>query len=168
MKIGIISDSHDNIWKLERAFPTLRQTEAVLHCGDLISPFMINKLKAGLEDIPVHIVWGNNDGDKQLVAKAAITAGTIMLHGDFAELELGGRRIAINHYPEIGRALAASGAYDLVCYGHDHTRHEERVGETLLLNPGEIMGMNGVSSLALYDTQEGEIEWVELGEQGAS
>lgn len=164
MKIGIISDSHDNIWKLAKAIPHLREADAVLHCGDLISPFMINKLKAGLDDIPVHIVWGNNDGDKRLVAKAAAEAGSIVLHGDLAELELGGRRIAVNHYPEIGRALAASGEYDLVCYGHDHTRHEERVGDSLLLNPGEIMGMNGISSLAFYDTQEGEIEWVEIAD----
>ena len=77
MKIGIISDSHDNIWKLEKALETLQSTDVVLHCGDLIAPFIIKRLKAGLGDRPVHVVWGNNDGDKRLLTQFAQEAGTI-------------------------------------------------------------------------------------------
>lgn len=162
MKIGIISDSHDNIWRLDNAIETLRNTDVVLHCGDLIAPFIIKRLKAGLGDRPVHIVWGNNDGDKRLLTQFAQEAGTIKIHGDIAILELGGKRVVVNHYPEVGRALAESGGYDLVCYGHDHTKYEERIGETLLVNPGEIMGMNGTSTLAIYDTESGLVQWVEI------
>ena len=72
--------------------------------------------------------------------------------------------MAVNHYPEVGRALAESGKYDLVCYGHDHMKHEERMGETLLVNPGEIMGMNGPSTLAIYDTETNLVQWVEIPE----
>ena len=88
--------------------------------------------------------------------------GSITIHGDFASLEIDGKKIAINHYPEIARREAESGKYDLVCYGHDHTAHNEMIGKTLLLNPGELMGMNGRSTLAIYDTQSEEIEWIEL------
>jgi putative phosphoesterase len=162
MRITVISDSHDNIWKLAQAMPYLAQSDAVIHCGDLVAPFMIKRLAAGVKEVPVHSVWGNNDGDKRLLTQFAEESGNITIHGDFAHLEIGGRSIAVTHYPDIAQALAASGQYDIVCYGHDHTAHEEQVGGTLLLNPGELMGMNGKSTLAQVDTVTLLVTWVEL------
>ncbi len=161
MRIVVLSDSHDNLWKLEAAGPTIASAEAVIHCGDLCSPFMVRRLAELAGERPVHIVWGNNDGDTFLIARVASGFPSVKLHGQLAELELGGMRVAANHYPEIARGLALSGLYDLVCYGHDHQRFEGRVGECLLLNPGELMGMKGVSSLAVLDTSSRRVEWVE-------
>ncbi len=162
MRIAIMSDSHDNLWKLEEAMPLLRETEAVLHCGDLIAPFMMIRLIKGAGGHPVHVVWGNNDGDKRLLSQVAASAENVHLHGEFAEIELGGLRVALNHYPRIARALAQSGRYDLVCYGHDHTAHQEWVGQTLLLNPGELMGMKGKSTFAIVESTDRTVEWVTL------
>ncbi len=92
MKIAIVSDSHDNIWKLAAAMPHLAEADAVIHCGDLVAPFMIIRLIKGTDGKPVHLVWGNNDGDKGLIAEVASQAENITLHGDFAHLELGGLR----------------------------------------------------------------------------
>ena len=39
--------------------------------------------------------------------------------------------------------LAKLGIYDFVCYGHNHTLEQEKMGPTLLLNPGPIMGYHG-------------------------
>jgi len=86
----------------------------------------------------------------------ATQAGNVTLHGEFAELELGGRVIAATHYPAIAAGLAASDRYDLVCCGHSHRAAEERVGHTLLINPGEVMGRFGRSTYVLYDTHMGE------------
>jgi len=158
MKIGIISDTHDNLWRLDEAIQHLAEVGAVLHCGDLISPFMVHRLGKGLPNIPVHKVWGNNDGDKRAVAKAAEGYPGFTIYGELAEIEIDGLRIAINHYPEIAKGLAKSGLYDLVCYGHDHTAHQELVGDTILLNPGEVMGLMGSASLAIWDTESKEIE----------
>jgi len=162
MRIGIISDSHDNIWRLEEAIQHLKTVDLVLHCGDLISPFMVHRLAKGLVSIPVHIVWGNNDGDKLTVARIAQNYPTFTVHGEFAELEIDDFRIAVNHYPEIAKGLAHSGKYDLVCYGHDHTAHQEQIGRTILLNPGEVMGMNGRSTLALFDLKMRRVEFIEF------
>jgi putative phosphoesterase len=161
MQVAVLSDSHDNIWKLDQAMPHLAAADAVIHCGDLIAPFIIKRLAAGIKK-PVHIVWGNNDGDKRLLSQFAQEAGNITIHGDYAQLELGGRSFAVTHYPEIAQALARSGQFDVVCYGHDHTAHEGHIGDTLLLNPGEVMGMNGRSSLAVIDTETLLVTWVEL------
>jgi putative phosphoesterase len=162
MKLGIISDTHDNIWRLDEAKPHLRQVEYVIHCGDLIAPFMIHRLGQGLSGVPVSIVWGNNDGDRAAVAKTAQEYPEITIHGEYAELTLSGLRIAVNHYPDVCRGLAASSSFDLVCYGHDHTAHQEMIGETLLLNPGEIMGLNGRSSFVILETATREIDAIEL------
>jgi hypothetical protein len=158
MKIAVISDSHDNIWKLEKALPHLRAADAVIHCGDICSPFMVRVLGDGVGGKPVHIVWGNNDGDVLLISRTAARFPGIQLHGIVAELDLDGVPVAVNHYPVLGRALAATGKYRLVCYGHDHEAHDERVGDCLLLNPGELMGMNGPSRLAVVDTRSWTVE----------
>jgi putative phosphoesterase len=163
MKIGIISDSHDNIWRLDEAIPHLQDCEAVLHCGDLIAPFMVKRLSDGLGEIPIHMVWGNNDGDQRLVTQLAAKAGRFTIYGELAEFEIDGLRIAMNHYPEVGKPLANSGTYDLVCFGHNHTASLEQIGSTVLLNPGEIMGLNGRSTLALFNTDSRTTDFVELG-----
>jgi putative phosphoesterase len=157
MKIAVVSDSHDNIWKLREALPRLREVAAVIHCGDLCAPFMIRELGDGLAGVPLHVVWGNNDGDTFLLSKVAQPYPDVTLHGQLAELDFNGFSVAVNHYPRIGQALARSGMYDAVCYGHDHTAHEEWVGDCLLLNPGELMGMKGASTFAIVDVESREV-----------
>jgi len=160
MRIGVLSDIHDNIWALERALERMQKCEALLVLGDLCAPFTMAMIAKGFAG-PVHVVWGNNDGDRLHIARQAEQAD-VTLHGEFAELTLAGRRIALTHFPHIGRALAAGGAYDLVCHGHNHQRSLAEVGRTLLLNPGEVMGRFGVSSVAIYDTASASAEIIEL------
>ncbi len=151
MRIAICSDIHDNIWKLEAALPGMNEANVLIFCGDFCAPFTLTQLGRGFEG-PVHAVLGNNDGDQRLLLTKAEEVGNVELHGQFTELELGGLRVAVTHYPDIARGLAAGDRYDVVCYGHDHTLHEERVGGTLLVNPGEIMGRFGRSTYMLLDT----------------
>ena len=153
MKIAILSDTHDNIWKLDKALQMMDSADALIHCGDLCSPFVIKHLGEATKGRPVHIVWGNNDGDPLTICRISTQYNGIRLHGQFAELQLDGVRVAVNHYPEIARPLADSGHYDLVCYGHDHTAHESYNGQCILLNPGELMGLMGKTSFAWFDTQ---------------
>ncbi len=163
MRIAILSDTHDNIWKLDEAMPHLREADVVLHCGDLISPFVIRQMADGLQGIDLHVIWGNNDGDQRALTAAAQQSENIYLHGHYAALELGDLKIAMNHYPDIARSIALSGRFDLVCYGHDHTAHEEKLGRTLLLNPGEVMGLHGRCTFADYSTDKASVAWIELG-----
>jgi len=162
MKLAILSDTHDNIWALRSALTRMGGAEAALHCGDLCSPFMLKELGEGMAGKPVHVVWGNNEGDVLLMTRVAALLSHVHLHGAFAEVQYDGLRIAVNHYPEIARGLAASGQYDLVCFGHNHVASVTRAGHCVLLNPGEVMGLMGRRTLALFDTQTREAEFVEL------
>jgi len=161
MKIAVLSDSHDNIWKLDAAMEILQRAEAVLHCGDLCSPFMIKRMGEGIQ-APIHIVWGNNDGDRFNILKVAQNYKQIYIEGPYAELELGGREIAMTHYPQIACAAARSRQFDLVCYGHDHTAHQEKVGDCLVLNPGELMGLQGRSTVACIDLETMQAEVIDI------
>jgi predicted phosphodiesterase len=49
-----------------------------------------------------------------------------------------------------------------VCHGHSHERVIERLGRTVRVNPGEVMGRFGLSTYALYDTTTGETRIVEV------
>lgn len=153
MKIAIMSDSHDNIWKIDQALEKVKDADVLIHCGDLCSPFVIKHLGDWAGERPVYIVWGNNDGDRQMITSNAEKYAYITLCGEYARLELDGVRVFVSHYPEIAESVADSGDYDLVCYGHDHTRAKKKIGKTVLLNPGEIMGLNGTSTLAVFDTK---------------
>lgn len=144
MKIAILSDIHDNVWNLKKALDmiVLQETDAMLFCGDLCAPFII-KLLGRAYAKPIHMVLGNNDGDVAAIIANAKNYSNIRIHGDYFRGELDGKSIAVNHYPDKARALAEQGGYDIVCYGHNHSLAEERIGNTLLINPGAIMGYHG-------------------------
>jgi putative phosphoesterase len=140
----------------------MQDADVIIHCGDLCSPFIIKHLGRASAQRPMHIVWGNNEGDLQLICEVASLYPNITLHGNLAELKLAGTSIAVNHYPEIARALACSGNCDLVCFGHTHLAHEEQIDQCLLLNPGELMGMNGAATFAWFDTETRGVEFVQV------
>lgn len=159
MKIVILSDIHDNIWNLKAALSRLTQADALICCGDLCSPFVVNLLADGFRDKPIHIVFGNNDGDPFRISKNAGRFSYVHLDGEFFQAELGGKRFAVNHYNDIGLGLARSGMYDVVCFGHNHCYQVEQVGATLVINPGTLMGYDPINArevpptLVIYDTK---------------
>ena len=84
--------------------------------------------------------------------------------GNFAALELDGRRIALLHgtHEDIVGALLKSGSFDVVVRGHNH-RAEVREGKTLLVNPGEVCGyLSGRQTVALLDLAELRAEILQL------
>ena len=161
--VAILSDSHDNIAVLEKVLTAANAAGAttLLHCGDLCAPFMLNLLGERFAG-PIHVVFGNNDGDGRLLQTVAARHPQITLHGIYAELAIADRRVAMIHYPEPALRIAQSSQFDLVCYGHDHTRHLEKMGAGWLLNPGEILGMKSTPSWALYDAERGTVEVREI------
>src|SRR5690242_7597197 len=94
MKIGILSDTHDNIAAIEAALRefTARGVELVLHCGDIQSPTTV----ASFASIPTHFVLGNCDFEAESFAPAMQLAGA-KLYEPFGELELCGKKIGWIH-----------------------------------------------------------------------
>jgi putative phosphoesterase len=168
MRIGILSDIHDHLANLATAIGFLNEhhAETLICCGDLCSPFVVDELKkfAG----PVHIVFGNNDADLFRITRKC--DGRVQAHGELLEIELGGRKIAVNHFDNIARPLAHSGLYDLVCFGHNHRISLARIGEALAVNPGPIMGVaftrsgweRVAATFAIYESVNGTVEYWQI------
>jgi len=162
-RLAILSDTHDHIWQVDQALPHLRQAHAVLHAGDWVAPFTLKRLAEGLAGVPLHGVFGNNDGERRVLAEVARGYSHVTLHGEFASLEIAGLRVAVTHYPDIARAIAQGDAYQVVVYGHDHQARQEWIGDTLLLNPGELFGgLTGRSTFVWLDPASRGLEWVTL------
>ena len=162
MQIGILSDIHDRRDNLRTVLLSLEECDAILCLGDLCSPFIVSDLAKGFPR-DIHIVFGNNDGDLMRITRNAEAACTderqVLFHGEFAEIVFEGKRFALIHYDTIGRALARSDLYDVVCCGHNHEHEVTQVGETLLINPGEVHGLvKGVVSCGVYDTETGDAD----------
>ena len=160
MRIAVLSDIHDNVWKLAAALDAVAGSDALVCCGDLCSPFVIHQMARAFGN-PIHIVFGNNDADTFRIANNARQYGHLRLHGEFFRGEFGGRRLAANHFDNIAREVAKSGEFDVVCYGHNHVYDVSRIGKTLAINPGALMGAafaaDGTradvpSTFVIYDT----------------
>lgn len=162
MLLGVMSDSHDNMPNVERAAEIFNRegVELVIHLGDVVAPFIVKRLAERLK-AGVIMVYGNNDGEKRLLRAVAEEAG-YEIHEPPVVVDVAGRRLLLAHgfgskenTLAIVEALASSGRFDAVLYGHTHQADHRRLGDTLLLNPGETYGhLHGEPSIAILDTED--------------
>ena len=162
VKIGIISDSHDQMDNIRKAVEIFKEKKVdfVFHLGDCINP-VAAKSFLGLK---IKGVFGNNDGDKFRLVKAYEEIDGELL-GDFGELECAGLRFALYHGAdqEIKDALVKCGKYDVVFSGHTHIIENKKVGNTLCINPGTAHGFGGRATIAIFDTYAKKLEIIDLG-----
>ncbi|UVE51613.1 metallophosphoesterase [Haloferax larsenii] len=162
MKLGVVSDTHDNLDFVEAAVSHFEAeaVDVVVHCGDIVSPFSATPFDA---DFDFHAVRGNNDGEWKL-REIVESFGTY--HDDFAHLTLAGEEIAVYHGTESGLvdALVESGSYDYVLRGHTHERVVEHHGKTTHLNPGglPIAGADDDFHVAIVDLGTGDVSFEAL------
>ncbi|MDQ1279954.1 MAG: uncharacterized protein QG670_1216, partial [Thermoproteota archaeon] len=99
-------------------------------------------------------VFGNNCAERaQLVRSLKEIGGD--LRGFFAEVQADGLKIALlhGHNSELLESIISTDAYDVVVYGHTHTSKVDRVGRTLVINPGEVCGyLSGRRTFAVLDS----------------
>ncbi|MCX8030203.1 MAG: metallophosphoesterase [Thermodesulfovibrionales bacterium] len=159
MKIGIISDTHDNLVNLKKALDIFNQQNVnhIIHAGDFTSPFtakILMEFKGGFSGI-----FGNNDGDKLLLSKAF--NGNIFSQPYVFNLSQ--KKIVVLHEPTVVDALAESGHYDLVIYGHTHKALIKQVKNTLVINPGEAGSwLYGKATVAIANIEKMTAEIVNI------
>lgn len=159
MLVGVVSDTHDNTRLASRAGEIFSKegVDAVIHLGDVISPFTLAALLAQIEVRKAYIVLGNNDGEKFGLQRVAQSYGAKLLEQP-STVEIGGRRLLLLHgfgspenTVEIVEALAESGRWDAVLYGHTHQADSRFHRRILILNPGDGGGVLSKPSIALID-----------------
>jgi len=163
MKIAVMSDTHDNVVNMKKVLGRISEigVDQIIHCGDLISPFIMDELQAF--EKKVHVVFGYQDVNLVTISHSFEKKySNLIFYKDFGKIEIGGRKIFIIHNNELSREIAENKKYDVVFYGHNHVAKSELVGKTLLVNPGEVLGIKGKVTFAVYDTEKNNIEIIEL------
>ena len=163
MKIGVMSDSHDNLPAIRRALARFEAegAECIIHAGDIVAPFSVKELLKFKG--PVYGCFGNNDGEK-----AGIRALWPAVAEPPCEVRLGGRRILLTHdEAALQKAPELLERAEVVIFGHSHkiVPGERRRGGPVRLNPGECGGwLTGMSTVAILDTDTLEVRILTLGD----
>lgn len=171
LRIGLLADVHDHVRALGRALPWLREhTDVLVVLGDLVSPFVMKLLGSGYPH-PIHVTYGNNDGDLHRLTATAAGFDHVVVHAELYRGSLGGRAVIAQHYPDIADVVDPSSA-DLVAFGHDHRARSARRDQAWFVNPGTLMGYDPVAaadvpaSWAVYDGAAHEVRfWRLAGDQ---
>ncbi len=161
MKIAVFSDIHDNDANLKKFFKDIedRNVDELICLGDFIKASTVQIIiDSGYK---TYAIWGNNDGEKVFITRLAERSnGKFEISNNTEAIyTIGGKKVYLNHYPEIAPTVARSGEFDAVFYGHNHTEfYERQENGCVLCNPGEIYGYNsGKASYAVWDTEANEV-----------
>ncbi len=140
MKVGIVSDTHDNtpavVWIIE--YLNKNKITMTFHAGDMINPGIVRRFAEHYEG-ELHFVFGNNDGEHALLVRRADEANKVICHMQEMRLELEGRKIFMNHYSTISESVAKSGEFDICIGGHDHRFRVIEHHQCLFVNPGNTV-----------------------------
>lgn len=153
MRIGIISDTHDNLAAIDKAMTAMRSSkvEAVIHCGDFVAPFAMKLILKHVRamDVPFFAVFGNNDGEHHGLSALWPELSKGPLH-----IELDERKLVVVHdVADLTHEDEFSA--DVVISGHTHLEpvNELRDGR-LYLNPGECCGwLTGECRIMILQTR---------------
>lgn len=159
MKIGVISDTHDRLPTLRRALALFERQKvaAIFHAGDIVAPFAARLMAPGELQVPLHCIYGNNDGERQGLKSILPDLTDGPLH-----VQLVGRRIVMHHWIE-QLDSAAIAAADVVISGHTHQVVNEPHDGRLTLNPGECCGwVTDRCTIAVVDLDELKADIIEV------
>jgi putative phosphoesterase len=120
MIAGVISDTHGRISR--QALEALKESDVIIHAGDIGSPEVVKSLE---KIAPVYPVRGNTD-----IGFWARSLPMTQL------VEIGGKSFFVLHNLMTLNIDPISTGIDVVIYGHTHVPSEERRGGVLYFNPG--------------------------------
>ena len=161
MKIGILSDTHDERNRTAVAVRLLTSAGATVlfHCGDLTLPEMAPVVGV----IPTHFVFGNNDfshADEIRSEIQKLEGGICLEWGGVVTLS--GKKIAMTHghrSSEVRRLMSLQPDYFL--FGHSHIAEDSLENGVRRINPGALHRARRFS-VALLDLTNDELRFFDV------
>ena len=160
MKIGVPSDSHEDVGNLELALASYRAEgiTQVIHCGDMTTASTVRSL----DGFEVVYVDGNMDQGLPEIYRTLrdLNSHSVVLPTFEGEFE--GVSIGVTHRDNENelRRLIDSGKYQYVFHGHTHRRRDVTQGIKRIYNPGALQFE--FRSYSTLDLKTGEITLIEL------
>ncbi|MCX7885620.1 MAG: metallophosphoesterase [Caloramator sp.] len=129
MRIGVVSDSHRDLYMLDKAIKSMGKLDLVIHLGDEYRDIIKVNEKYKL---PVEYVSGNNDFGVERIPEKV--------------LSINGKKIFITHGHRYNVYFGLESLYfkaleagaELVLYGHTHVQDINNRKNIFFLNPGSV------------------------------
>jgi putative phosphoesterase len=160
MKIGILSDTHNDIELTQKAINIFNENKVdlVVHAGDITSPRMLGLFK----NFKCKFVLGNGDIDAEALNAESEKLGFSDIE-KYCTFTADGKKIIVFHGNDVTqfRKAVASGMYDYVIKGHTHLFENYVSNKTRIINPGSLYGADEFS-VAILDTESGRIDRIRI------
>lgn len=145
MKIGVISDTHGGLWGWERSWEVLKNSDYIIHCGDLFNHGPGNPIPEKYSpkellnifnniNLPLFIAKGNCDSEVDQ------TFLNLPISYPFLFLNINEIRILVSHgnlyKKEEWINLGMKWKIKFLILGHTHIPLIEKIDNLILLNPG--------------------------------
>ncbi|MCD6428607.1 MAG: metallophosphoesterase [Desulfurococcales archaeon] len=163
----VISDTHDDLESIKKIKEVVTKLSIsnIIHLGDYTSPFTLMEV-LDISGVEFTGILGNNDGDRVKLKEL----GGSRISEQPLELKVGSyNAIAIHGFKDINltrrivHALARSGYYNIVLYGHTHEYDLRVSNNVLIMNPGTLAGyLSSYKSYGIIDLNLGVAEVREL------
>ena len=141
MKIGVVSDTHNNLKNIQIIINLFNDEKVsiVIHTGDITNANTLEQFsKLNSELIGV---YGNNDRNESGLKEVA-QKNNFKFQEPPRRLNLFDREIVIFHEPDnIDQFLSENKSIQVVLYGHTHRYENNTKNGVLYFNPGESAGM---------------------------
>ncbi|MEK6946675.1 MAG: metallophosphoesterase [Nanoarchaeota archaeon] len=155
--IGIISDTHENEEAIKKAVALFKEknVDFVVHCGDIVSPPMLEYFK----ELKMKFVYGNNDGERAGLKEMCKKLDFDEIK-DEIEFTHDGKKFYVYHgtKSKILNNAIQSNKYDYVLTGHTHTKRDDKIGKTRIINPGALFRVYPYT-VAMLDAQDDKLEF---------
>ena len=151
MKIGILSDIHDNVDNLRHAIRLLNSLECrvVLIAGDFVSPLVVPSLRR--LNGTVIACFGDNDGNQTGIAGGMKIVGTLGYAPMCYRTDDGVKILMAHQLQDVREWIDGA---DVIVFAHTHRASIATDAKgRLFINPGEVGGwMFRKPSIALLET----------------
>jgi len=162
MRIGIISDTHNNLELTRKALDIFRKhkIELLIHAGDLTSPLMLREFR----EFKCRFVLGNGDIDIETLNCESENLGFGCIE-DSCKFRADNKNFIVFHGNNVPmfREAVASGQYDYIIKGHTHFFENYISNNARVINPGALYGTDELS-IAILDTESDKVEMIKIEE----
>lgn len=163
MKIGVLSDTHDNLFNLIYVLNTFRDAgiATIIHCGDLTGLEMVSHL----DGFRVIYTIGNMDGLTGAIKKRIEKMREDNFVGTVFKGKLDGVPVAATHSHIEGTVmdLVREGQCKWLFHGHTHEKRDEVIRGVRIVNPGALGGLGREPrSFCIVDLEQEKVEFIQL------
>ena len=151
MIVGVTGDTHNNLKNISKICTIFNENgvDLVFHTGDISLPKSLLCFRH--MHCPVIAILGNNDIAERKELEEAANNFDCKIFDEPYSTELDSKKISVIHHPDLinNRMLEEN---DLILHGHTHRFRLEKIGETIIFNPGECAGfMEGKNQVGIID-----------------